>query len=443
MSLDTLVQLSISKTPKVPSQRGFGTPLFMVYHNLFLDRVREYGTLDEVVAAGHTTVSPAYKMAQKAFSQNPKPQKIKIGRTTVHAQTVRITPKNTTVGFVYAYTVTRPTGVLVNVSYTVQASDTVALICDGLVTAFGAVTGLTPTDGTTHLDLAAATPGQLFFYDTIPAFADALFLDRTPDQGLAADLAAIIVEDPDFYGIALDSRSELQVNALAAAVEASRYLLAYSSSDSIIVDAGTTTDIMSDLEAASYARTFGFYSKTSSHDYRECAMLGLGLPQVPGSMTYAFKTLAGITVDSLTTGEESAVWAKQGNTYSVQGGASITYPGILAAGEFIDVTPTIDLIYARIQEQVLFVQLANPKVTFTDTGIALIGGAIQGVLDSNISKPGRLRGLTDTPAPKVTLPKAVDVSVTNRAQRILPDVSFTAYLSGAIHVTQISGSVSA
>jgi hypothetical protein len=49
---------------------------------------------------------------------------------------------------------------------------------------------------------------------------------------------------------------------------------------------------------------------------------------------------------------------------------------------------------------------------------------------------------TATPAPVVTVPDVVDVSVTDKEDRILRDVKFTGTLAGAIHKVIISGVVS-
>ena len=50
--------------------------------------------------------------------------------------------------------------------------------------------------------------------------------------------------------------------------------------------------------------------------------------------------------------------------------------------------------------------------------------------------------LSNDPAPLVTVPKAADVPPTDKANRILRDVKFTATLAGAIHAVVIRGKVS-
>ena len=42
----------------------------------------------------------------------------------------------------------------------------------------------------------------------------------------------------------------------------------------------------------------------------------------------------------------------------------------------------------------------------------------------------------------VTVPKAKDVSSVNKANRNLPDVKWSATLSGAVHTVQVTGTVS-
>jgi hypothetical protein len=78
------------------------------------------------------------------------------------------------------------------------------------------------------------------------------------------------------------------------------------------------------------------------------------------------------------------------------------------------------------------------KVPYTDAGVALIQAQVIASLQSAVAKGI----LTSDPAPVVTVPKVANVSPSDKAARILPDVKFSATLAGAIHKVNITGVVS-
>ena len=80
----------------------------------------------------------------------------------------------------------------------------------------------------------------------------------------------------------------------------------------------------------------------------------------------------------------------------------------------------------------------NPKVPYTDAGIAVIQSEVMRALALGVSN----YFLASDPSPVVTVPKAADVPPTDKANRILRNVKFQATLSGAIHVVVVRGIVS-
>ena len=112
--------------------------------------------------------------------------------------------------------------------------------------------------------------------------------------------------------------------------------------------------------------------------------------------------------------------------------------GTVASGEYIDVVRGRDWLSTRLAEDVFGLFASLEKVPFTDQGIALVETAVRGVLQEGVNAGL----LSSNPAPVVTVPKAADVSALNKASRMLPDVNFTATLSGAIHKAEINGTIS-
>lgn len=321
------------------------------------------------------------------------------------------------------------------VSCTLTAVNTVDSIATYLETLTEAVTDVSSSVVTDTITCVAPA-GTLLDYKEWTS--NLQLTETTTDPGIATDLAAILAYDGDWYGLALDSNSEAEINAAAAWVESAKKLFVANSSDYGCEDAGSTTDVMSDVKAAAYARTAVLYSRSQLLSYSGAAWMAKQFTQNPGSDTWAYKTLAGVTVDTITAGARSAILAKNGNVYTAVSGINITENGKSGAGEWLDVTRFVDWLRAEIQFRVYSALVNNSKIPFTDLGIDLIVSIIDGALDYGVQRGGLAKGTTSVEAPK-----AADVSAGDRAARLLSDVVFSGRLAGAIHTLEITGRVSA
>jgi uncharacterized protein DUF3383 len=286
--------------------------------------------------------------------------------------------------------------------------------------------------GTVGLGPAA---GALYSY-TVDSLGLELH-DLTADPGISADIDAVVAADDDWYGLAVDSNSEAEVNAAAANVEARRKVFLWNSADTRVKVAAETTDVGSDTKGASYARSMGLWNNDTL-GYAGLAWMAEELPKDPGSSTWPFKRLAGVVVDSLTSSEESALDGKYVSRYERVAGLPVTLGGRSGAGEFLDVVQTVDWLTARIKERVFGLLANNAKLPYTDVSVDLIRGEILAQLHQGVSRGA----LADDPAPAVSAPKVADVDPLDRAARLLPDVTFTARLAGAIHKVTIVGTLS-
>lgn len=258
---------------------------------------------------------------------------------------------------------------------------------------------------------------------------------------VADDLTSINNENSGWYALIATDRSVATVKAIAAWTEARVKLFGTASSDPTIINvaAGTdTTSIAAFLNQSGYVRSFVVYHQDADFDYPEAAWFGRVLPLVPGSETWKFKTLQGISYSNLTTTQSNNALGKKANTYEFVAGVGITANGTVAQGEYIDIIRGVDWLTARIQEFVFFVLVNNPKVPYTDSGIAVIEAEVKRALSLGVSNDF----LSNDPAPRTTVPKAANVAPADKAARILRDVKFTATLSGAIHAVVIRGTVS-
>lgn len=305
------------------------------------------------------------------------------------------------------------------------------------------VTATNLSDGS--FELTADNIGGTFSINVSPeimSYDKGLLIETlVPVNTVVEDLDLINNANSSWYALISTSRELSTVLEIAGWVESRIKLFGTASNnqDIINVPAGTdSTSIAARLNQLGYVRTFVMYHQDALYDYPEAAWFGSVLPLEPGSETWKFKTLNGISYSNLTTTQSLNSLNKKANTYEFVGGIGITANGTVAQGEYIDIIRGIDWLTARIQEYVFRVLVTNPKVPYTDAGIASIQAEVMRVLQQGISNDF----ISDDPAPTSTVPRASEVSPSDKAARILRNVRFQATLAGAIHAVQIRGTVS-
>jgi hypothetical protein len=266
----------------------------------------------------------------------------------------------------------------------------------------------------------------------------ATLTNSTPEITILTALDAIVLESDDWYALTLTIRTLASQLVAAGWIEARRKIFFARSNDANLKVGASTTDIAYLLKLAAYDRSVVCAHFPTTDDFICSGWLGKMLPQDPGSATFKFKTLAGVTADLLTATESTAIKTKNGNTYETIGGVNITAEGVVASGEFIDVIIGIDWLQARIQERVYAKLVQLKKIPFTDAGVAVIENEVRAQLKQGVT----VGLLAADPEFTVTVPKVVDVSPADKALRYLPGITFAATLAGAVHKTQIRGTVS-
>lgn len=258
------------------------------------------------------------------------------------------------------------------------------------------------------------------------------------DATIAASLTAIQNEDNSWYGLVADQAMVADFDDIAAWVESAKKLAIFWITDVNAYDATKTTDLASVLKAAAYDRSAVIWHATPSTgaDYPDAAWMGEGFPYDPGTSTWAYKTLKGVTPDNIA-GKETPLQNKNCNYYSEVGGVNITQEGKVASGEWIDIIIGTDWLEARLREEVFSAFVNNRKIPYDDTGIAMIEGLVKGVLQRAAKA-----GILQEDSIVVTVPKYADIPQADKLARKLPDVKFTALYQGAIQRTTINGTIS-
>lgn len=423
--LTDIIDIQISRETAAVAQTNFNVPLFISAHTNFPERARVYSSLT-AVAEDFATTDSAYIAASKLFGQTLKPANIVIGRRQVPSVTVSVaTVANNT-----AYVLTLNE---VDYSYVSDASATAIEIATGLKAAYDVtpITGVTVTDNLDGTLTITSTVDWSLTVSTNLSKANAPATETWPQT-----VDAVQAANDTWYALAIESHVLADVLAVAGNIEAKKKIFGTSSS-ALDIKTSATDDLFSQLQDLSYQRTFGLWSATADTEYPECAWIGYQLQEQPGSNTWAYKTLSGVTVSSLSATESQNIQSKNGNTYESVGGRNTTIGGKMFGGEWIDVMVFVDWLEARMKERIWFRLSNSKKIPYTAAGAAIIEAEIRAQLNDGI----RAGGLADSPVPVVRTPDVLSLAPNLRAQRIFEGIVFEARLAGAIHFVKIRGTV--
>ena len=439
-NIDRIVSVQIALNTAGVSKEGFSTLLVVGASTLSLARVETYRSAVEMTDAGYGESDPLYLAAVDFFAQIPHPTVLKIGRRQIDS--VDITVKNVLPeDSIYSVTIASADGEN-TYTYTVQNGDAAADILQGLETAMAGDTVVTAAYAADALTSTNNTAGTAF---TVKADKNLTVTNAAPSETIAETMAACVAYDSDFYGVALTSRADADILAMAAWAEANGKLYGTCVAGADVLDGSDNTDIASQLMLNNYFRTFSFYH-TDAEDYPEVAVMSRCFTVTPGGETWALKQLAGVKVDALTETEYTVLKAKNVNTFERFRNLSLTQNGKVAAGEWIDVIRFRDFLEEEIKVNVVTAMINRNKVPYTDAGIAIIEAAIRQALTRGQATGGIAPTEYDENGNEnlgytVTVPLAANISPNQKASRILEDVEFTARLAGAIHVVEINGSL--
>jgi hypothetical protein len=346
-----------------------------------------------------------------------------------------------------------------------HASDvcTPATAAVALQTAIALLTNVGTASVATNVITLARTDGNLTDVQgwLSNGFGAIQLADNTADPGIAADIAAFIAANSGaWYALLLDSNSSAEIQAAMAALEATGTggkVGFFNNSDYGNTVVATSTDVFSKTQLAAYQRSFLQQNNQALLCYAGAATCGQGLAMNPGSYTLGYKTLPGVPADSDTTLTEAQALAlntmtasvpgtggKNGNYYKRQAGLNWLWPGVTPGGRFFDLTIGIDWLIVNMQADVATVLSGLPKDPFTDFGIGKLGDAVDKRLRIGSSASFGLI-LPDGQDPlrpiKVTVPTAASLSSTNRTNRSVPGIGYSAGLGGAIQTAVITGTL--
>lgn len=275
-------------------------------------------------------------------------------------------------------------------------------------------------------------------------------------ETVTAALNAIEAVDSDWYGLSFTkSVRDLVVISTEAAVVAaaawceSRIKVFFNTGNAAdILLAGTTTDIVSLLQAADYRRTISTYSSTVA-EYPSASLAGraftVNFDNADSTITLKFKQLPGITVESLNTTQFTALSNKAGNALISVGGNNMFSESFMASGVFFDEVHGIDWLQNAIETNIFgYLLTRTTKVPYTDKGTSALEQQLIKALDQAVANgliaPGEtIDGVFLSRGYSTTLVPVADVSQSNKDARAYNGMSFVVIGAGAIHSVQVNG----
>lgn len=445
--LDRIVSVTISRDTQTVSRAGFGIPAIIsefstAKTNTVFDRHRFYASIQEETDDGWLSTDREYKASQIIFSQNPKVERLMIGRKdtgdaswTDALAAIKVANDD---WYTFGIIATKTMKIVFDADFV--ASNLIDITLNGTVVT---QVPFNTDQATTMSDLESQIETDVTNSAVTVVAPRTLLITITDNTPFVNSLTVTGGASQTTWTISFDETGINDDYKLAAAwSESNKKLYFFSSSDADILLA-PTTDIISFMKAQNYDRTISLYHPNSqgaeTPAWLEFGQPAEALPFDSGSQTWKFKTIAGVAAYSLTSGELTILLGKNGNAYSQDvGGKDIIEEGVVASGEFIDIIRGLDWTEARLKENVFAVLSsdATRKVPFTDGGIQSITGTVRGTLNE-----GADNGLYVRESITVTAPKASEVSTANKANRLLPDIDFGATLQGAIHKAEINGVV--
>lgn len=296
------------------------------------------------------------------------------------------------------------------------------------------------------ITVTGAAPGNWFSIDVPVKDLGKWTIRQTHASGtLDEDLAAILVEDDEWYCLLTLYNSHDYVKEAAAWCEANDriYVTDILETEAVNtafdIEAAAVTDTGGEIAALGYKRSLiAFHQRPAA--FFAASWMGLWLPTSPGKATAALKTPSGVETTKLNTTQRGRLEARRMSAFIYVGGRGITWESKVpnTTYEYLDVTRNIDYLKDGISS-IGFSTIADADIIeFTPSGLARVAGAITGFLIGEATDNGVLNKEVE---PKVIPPKFSTVSTTDKKNRRARTFKFNGQLSGAIHAADIDGSV--
>lgn len=379
------INVGIQQAPTGITRLGFGIPLIFAYVDptLMPELTKSYSgetILDDLIDEGFDTFHPVCLMASALTAHDLKPVRIIVGRrqsppVQVTNLTILTDDTTKTIKVTVRYGGETESYPLVGTGGGVSAMATglASLINGGTFGTANLITATpnTPLTGDVQITQGSAPDiGQIFYYDDLDYIE---IYDATPapisPQTIAADLSDIRTDEvtgrDDWYWLTMDSSSEAENLAIAAALESLKKTGSLQSQDSGI-PAGTTGNLFEDLAADKRAAVTAIWSRYGMDQYPACRIVSYAAPQDVGTYQIAWKDMPGLTADTrIKDADLDQIRTYYGNIYvGVRNVANPTWGGRTPDGRWVVSRQNVHWLEENIAANVADYFRANPTIPY-------------------------------------------------------------------------------
>lgn len=263
-------------------------------------------------------------------------------------------------------------------------------------------------------------------------------VERTTPGDLVTALNELVQQHNDWYWLVFAPRQHEGADDLGDLADWVAAAGKFAVVTNVVGD--SAADIVEQATAINSSRVV-YFAHTDPNQYPDAALVGRMAPLQPGSATFKFKTLDGVSEAGFSVTEIGQLHNAGVITYVRKFGVLQTSEGYVTDKTYADITLAKDWLKARMEERISRVLFVNEKIPYDNIGIAQIIEPIKTTLQQATALGIVARGDDGTGLFTVRAPRREDVDPTDRANRILPDVYWDAILAGAVHRVRVTGVV--
>lgn len=231
--------------------------------------------------------------------------------------------------------------------------------------------------------------------------------------------------------------------------EAAKRIFLNTTNDLTTLSSAITTDVASQLKAASLRYSLTTFSKNAAQ-YPSAAVFGraasVNFSAANTTLTLNLKQLSTITAEDLTPAEFDALRSKHASAVIRIGKSVNAYTDSrMASGSWLDTTHGLMWLENRAETDLFnLLYLTNTKIPFTQTGINTVVGIVerscQAAVRNGLCGPGYLSDGTYLPEGfRVDSVPLADVPSGDISNRIYRGITFVMKGAGALHEVEVTG----
>lgn len=455
-NIENIINISMNNGTKSITQAQFGTSLLIVKSCFMPDKVMTFNNVDDIRALylgldqktntsdiGKKFDEDLFKTINAYFASEPKPQKIMLARRDCNYGCTPVLAANTVYSASFQW---YQNNALQTETISFTSSANVPLLTDiykglndaiyksklkGIIIA-KSISGSDPS----FLGLQfVKDPSSSINFFNLTSLSDSLKNQPLfiPLQTSVSAYSDAISVSRDFFGVGVyatvNGNDELSIDdvlQLFDAIEATQRMSIYATSDPNCLIKSSTNDLMYLAKQKGYKYCAVFQKDPlDSSQAMPMSLLANLLSRPAGSASFAYKNLPTVQVTQLTQAQSDVIFSKNGNTYESMGGTNVTRYGISSGGQFLDVTLGFAFLKARLSEA-WFSSLVNiPKISFTDSGFAILENSIRAIM-AIAAQQGIVASWN------VQIPKAADILPNDKANGVLNNLIINCVVQGSV-----------